>query len=256
MTEPAGRALVTGAGHRLGAAMARALGADGFSVALHYHRSRAAAESVAAEAAAAGAPQAVLAQADLTREAETAPLVDQAAAALGGPLTLLINNAAVFERDEALDATRESWDRHLEANLRAPFVLSQRFAAQAPPPDARGEEPTARALIVNMLDQRVLNLTPHFVSYTVSKAGLWTLTQTLAMALGPQVRVNGVGPGTILASPGQSADHVARQRRGTPLQRGADPEDVVAALRYLILARSVTGQIIALDGGQHLNWRP
>lgn len=236
--------------------MALGLAADGWSVAIHYNGSAEKAAQTAEDARAAGAPEASTLQADLTREADSQPLIERAAAALGGPLTLLVNNAALFERDEADNATRESWDRHMEANLRAPFVLSQALARQAPEAAERAGERVATALIVNILDQRVLNLTPHFTSYTISKAGLWAMTQTLAMALGPAIRVNGVAPGTVLASPGQSAAHMARQRTGTPLQRGASPEDVVAALRYLISADAMTGQLIALDGGQHLNWRP
>lgn len=249
---PAGRALVTGGARRLGRAMALALAEEGWAVAVHYHDSSEAADGAASEARRLGAPTAAALRADLTRESETQALVGRASDALGGPLDLLINNAALFERDEALSATRESWDRHLETNLRAPFVLSQRFAE----PILAAAEAGAGGLIVNMLDQRVFNLTPHFISYTVAKSALWTLTRTLAMALGPRIRVNAIGPGAILPAPEQTAEHFERMRAATPLGRGAQPEDVVAALRYLIGAQSVTGQMLALDGGQHLNWRP
>ncbi len=253
---PPGRALVTGAARRLGRAMALALAEDGWSVAVHFYGSESAAEETAEAARGLGAPTAAILRADLATEAETARLVARAAEALGGPLTLLVNNAALFERDEALTATRESWDRHLEANLRAPFVLSQSFAAQAPEASEAGGEPVARGLIVNMLDERVVHLTPHFLSYTVAKSGLWSLTRTLAMALAPAIRVNGIGPGPTLPAPRQSPEHFARMRAEAPLRRGAGPEDVVAALRYLVAAPAVTGQMIALDGGKHLNWRP
>jgi NAD(P)-dependent dehydrogenase (short-subunit alcohol dehydrogenase family) len=199
---------------------------------------------VVGEIAAAGG-RAVALDADLGREADSAALVGRAVAALG-PLGALINNAAVFERDEALTATRESWDRHMEANLRAPFVLTQEFARQLPEPFA--------GCVINLLDQRVWNLTPHFTSYTLSKAGLWTLTQTLALALAPRIRVNGIGPGPTLPSPRQTDAQFARQSAATPLRRGATPEEIVAAVRFLLAAPSITGQMIAVDGGQHLGW--
>jgi NAD(P)-dependent dehydrogenase (short-subunit alcohol dehydrogenase family) len=152
----------------------------------------------------------------------------------------------VFERDEALSVTRESWDAHIETNLRAPFVLMQEFARQLP---ERGT-----GAIVNLLDERVWNLTPHFVSYTLAKAGLWTLTQVMAMALAPRIRVNGIGPGPTLPSPRQSAEQFARQQASVPLQRGAAPEEIAAAVRFILAATAMTGQMIALDGGQHLGW--
>ncbi|AWK85515.1 SDR family oxidoreductase [Azospirillum thermophilum] len=237
-------ALVTGAGKRIGRAIALDLAAHGWDVAVHYLRSRADADAVVAEIAAAGG-RAVAVAGDLERESEVEGLVPAAVERLG-PLGLLVNNASVFERDEALDATRRSWDRHMEANLRAPFVLSQQFARQLP----EGE----RGLIVNILDQRVWNPTPHFVSYTVSKMGLWALTRTLAMALAPQVRVNGIGPGPTLRNSRQTEAEFTAQWEATPLRRGTTPEEICAAVRFLIDAPAVTGQMIALDGGEHLGW--
>ncbi len=248
-TPPAGfapAALVTGAGRRIGRALALELGARGFAVAVHYNGSAEdAAETV--RLIGRGGGRAVALQADLGDEAAVARLLPAAAEALG-PLGVLVNNASTFERDEWHDATRESWDRHLEPNLRAPFALSQALARQLPE-DREG-------LIVNLLDQRVWNLTPHFLSYSLSKAGLWTLTQTLALALAPRIRVNGIGPGPALPSPRQSDAQFARQAASTPLGRGTDPEEICRALRFLLEARSMTGQMIALDGGQHLNWSP
>lgn len=249
------RALVTGAGRRLGRAMALYLAGRGYDVAVHYAGSKDEAEAVVAEIAAMGR-RAVALSADVLIEAEVQGLVARAAAALGGPLTVLVNNASIFEHDDFASATRESWDRHIESNLRAPFVLTQGFAAQVPEPvaDARGE-PVAAGLIVNMVDQRVWKLTPEFASYTIAKAGLWALTQTAAQGLAPRVRVNAIGPGPTLQGGRQSAEAFAAQRAATVLQRGADPSDICAALGYLLEARAVTGQMIAVDGGQHLAWQ-
>lgn len=244
MSAGKGTALVTGAGKRIGRAVALALAAEGYDVAVHYGASRDAAKDVAAAIAAAGRRTVTL-QADLARESEVIALLPAAAEALG-PVTCLVNNASVFERDEALDATRASWDTHLETNLRAPFVLMQEFA-RALPDGAAGA-------IVNILDERVWNLTPHFVSYTLSKAGLWTLTQMMALALAPRIRVNAVGPGPTLPSPRQSAEQFARQSASVPLKRGAAPEEIGAAVRFIVNAGAMTGQMIALDGGQHLGW--
>lgn len=249
------RALVTGAGRRLGRAMALHLAGRGFDVAVHYDRSREAAEAVAAEARALGVRAEAL-QADLLEEAPTATLVPAAAEALGGPLSVLVNNASIFEYDTIRTATRESWDRHIGSNLRAPFVLTQAFAAQAPGAvrDTAGE-PVARALVVNMIDQRVLKLTPEFMTYTIAKMGLWALTRTGAQALAPDIRVNAIGPGPTLRGARQSEDHFAGQRAATVLKRGANPADITAALGYFLDAPAVTGQLLCVDGGQHLGWQ-
>ncbi len=239
-------ALVTGAGQRLGRAIALALAEAGFAVAVHCNASRDEAERTAADIRALGRPAAVL-HADLAREPDAAALVPQATAALG-PLGVLVNNASRFERDEWHDATRDSWDAHLEPNLRAPFVLAQAFARALP--DA------AEGMVLNMLDQRVWSPTPHFVSYSVSKAALWSLTQSLALALAPRVRVNGLGPGPALPSLRQTDAQFARQCAATPLARGTSPDEVARAALALLCLPSVTGQMLALDGGQHLQWHP
>jgi len=237
-------ALVTGAAQRIGKAIALALVAEGFAVAVHHRSSRAAAEALVGEITSRGG-RAVALGADLSREAETRALISAAVGALG-PLGCLVNNASVFENDQALTVTRESWDRHLETNLRAPFVLMQDFARQLP-------EQSAGA-IINLVDERVWNLTPYFVSYTLSKAGLWTLTQTMALALAPHIRVNAIGPGPTLPSPRQSEQQFRRQFTATPLQRGTSPEEIAQAVRFILAAPAMTGQMIALDGGQHLGW--
>ncbi len=239
-----GAALVTGAARRIGRVVARDLAAAGWPVAVHYHRSREDADSLVAEIVAAGG-RAVALAADLAREAEVDALVPRAVAALG-PLACLVNNASEFVMDKIDTVTRASWDVHIETNLRAPLVLSQAFARQLP----AGSEGN----IINLLDQRVLSLTPYFLSYTVAKAGLWTLTQTMALGLAPRIRVNGIGPGPTLPSPRQTEAQFAAQCAAMPLGRGTTPEEIAAAVRFILAAPSLTGQIIALDGGQHLGW--
>lgn len=249
------RALVTGAGKRLGREMALYLARRGFDVAVHYSGSQAEAEAVVTEIEALGR-RAVALQADLLDEAQTQSLMPRALEALGGPFTVLVNNASIFEHDTLQSATRKSWDRHMESNLRAPFVLTQAFAAQAPEAgqDAAGE-PVARGLILNMIDQRIRKLTPEFMTYTLAKMGLWALTQTSAQALAPHVRVNAIGPGPTMQGTRQSLEHFTRQRANTVLSRGANPADITAALGYFLDAPAVTGQIICVDGGQHLGWK-
>ena len=249
------RALVTGAAQRIGREIALYLARRGFDVAVHYSSSAEEAAQTAADIRALGR-KAVALKADLLDEEATAALVPLAVAALGGPLTVLVNNASIFEYDSIQTATKTSWDRHIGSNLRAPFVLIQNFAAQAPKavPDAAGE-PVAQAVVVNMIDQRVRKLTPNFMTYTLAKAALWTLTQTAAQALAPDIRVNGIGPGPTIQGVRQSEGHFSRQRAATILQRGAGATDVVAALGFFLDSPSVTGQMIAVDGGQHLGWQ-
>ncbi|MBV7396082.1 SDR family oxidoreductase [Mameliella sediminis] len=254
MDGQAGRALVTGAGRRLGRAMAEALADQGYAVAVHYARSEGPAHEVVEGIRGRGG-QAIALQADLLDETAAQELIPRAAEALGGPVTVLVNNASIFEYDDITSASRESWDRHFESNLRAPFVLTQALAAQIPEPvaDARGE-PVAQGLVVNMIDQRVRKLTPEFMTYTLAKSALWTLTRTAAQALAPRVRVNGIGPGPTLQGGRQDAESFARQRAATVLQRGVDPDDITGALVYLLGAKTVTGQLFCIDGGQHLGW--
>lgn len=243
-------ALVTGGAQRLGRAIALALAEAGFAVIVHYHTSEAAAEAVCAEIRARGQEAAML-QADLSDETAVEDLVPRARRALaplGGPLGVLVNNASVFERDEWHDATKASWDRHLDPNLRAPFLLTQHFARTLPA--------GAEGVVINMLDQRVWSLTPHFVSYSLSKAGLWALTQSFALALAPRIRVNGVGPGPALPNSRQTQAQFERQAASTPLGRGPSADEVGRAVLAILALPSMTGQMIALDGGQHMQWHP
>lgn len=248
------RALVTGAGHRLGRAMAVGLAARGFDVAVHYASSDAGARETVAEIEALG-QKAVALQANLLDEAATQALFPAARQALGGDITCLVNNASIFEYDRIECATRDTWDKHFESNLRAPFVLTQHMAEQGLKPltDAQGE-PMASGLIVNMCDQRVRKLTPEFATYTLAKMGLWALTQTSARALTPAIRVNAIGPGPTLKGGRQSSEHFAAQRAATISGRGSNPEDIVGALLYFLDAPAVTGQLLCTDGGQHLAW--
>ncbi len=252
MTEK--RALVTGAGGRLGRAIAIYLAERGYDVAVHYANSDKGAAETAGLIEGLGRV-AVTLQANLLLEHESQALVGRASAALGGKLTVLVNNASIFEEDDLDSSTRESWDRHFESNLRAPYVLTQHFSNAVPEPkfDPRGE-PVAQGLIVNMIDQRVRKLTPKFSTYTLAKMGLWALTQTSAQALAPKVRVNAIGPGPTLQGERQSAEDFAEQRASTVLKRGSNPEDIVAALGYFLDSPAITGQLLCVDGGQHLGW--
>jgi NAD(P)-dependent dehydrogenase (short-subunit alcohol dehydrogenase family) len=238
-----GGALVTGAARRIGRVLALRAAALGYAVAIHHRHSQDDANAVRAEIEAAGG-QVVVIAADLADAGAAAPLIEGARAAVG-PLTLLVNNASLFEDDRIETLTAATWDAHMAANLRAPVLLAQAFAAEA----ADG------SLIVNLLDQRVWRPTPQFFSYSLSKAALWRATLMLAQALAPRIRVNGIGPGPTLPSIHQSEAAFEAEADHVPLQRRATPEEIADALAYLIDAASVTGQMIAVDAGQHLAWR-
>jgi NAD(P)-dependent dehydrogenase (short-subunit alcohol dehydrogenase family) len=238
-------ALVTGAAQRIGRTIALALAEAGFDIAVHCHTSRDTGVATCDEIRRLGRRGCLL-LADLRDETAAQALIPRAVAALG-PLGVLVNNASPFERDEWYDATRASWDAHIEPGLRAPFVLMQHFARQLPA--------DAEAVIINMLDQRVWSITPHFVSYTVAKAGLWALTQSMALALAPRIRVNGIGPGPALASPRQTSEQFRRQSASVPLRHGTSPEEIGQAVLAILGLPAMTGQMLTLDGGQHLQWQ-
>ena len=237
--------LITGAAKRIGRVLALNFAARGWRIGVHYGHSRAEAEQVANEIRAGGGEAAVL-QADLADAAAVSRLVAQCTEAVGAP-ACLVNNASEFAPDEAGTVSNESWARHLDVNLKAPIFLSQAFAAHLP-------EGTP-GNIINIIDQRVWRLTPEFFSYTISKAALWTATRTLAQALAPRIRVNAVGPGPVLKNIYQSNASFERECLTTPLGRGTNPEEIAATIRYILDAPALTGQMIALDGGQHLDWR-
>lgn len=244
--------LVTGAAKGIGAAIAEDLGAKGWTVGVHYFTQKDLADQVVANIRRNSGTAHAL-QANLASESDTVGLVPLACQTLG-TLTLLVNAASVFEDDTAMGSSRRCWDRHMETNLRAPFVLIQHFARQLPESES--------GCVINVLDQRVLNLTPHYLSYTVSKAGLWTLTRTLALSLAPRIRVNGIGPGQEFRPSREPADKGGaglpldpdEHARGLPLRRRVGVEEVCRAVRFILETPSLTGQMLALDSGEHMGW--
>jgi NAD(P)-dependent dehydrogenase (short-subunit alcohol dehydrogenase family) len=244
MTGEKGVALVTGGARRIGRAIVEDLAAHGFAVAIHCRHSVGDASELAARIHVAGGRAAVV-TADLADLDAARALPSEAAAALG-PVTLLINNASIFEADGIGDLDPARFQRQLAVNLAAPVMLADAFAAQLPP-DHEG-------LVVNMVDQRAWKTTPHFLSYQLSKSGLLTATRTLAQALAPRIRVNAIGPGPTLPSPRQDPAEFQKQAEAILLRHGPELGEFGRTIRYLFETRSITGQMIALDGGQHLAW--
>ena len=237
-------ALVTGGARRVGAAIVRDLAAHGFGVAIHCNSSRTEADELAREINDQGG-RAVAVQADLTDVASASLLVEEVAAKLG-PVRVLVNNASIFEDDSVESFDWETWDKHFELHLKMPVMLTRRMAENLPKEQD--------GMVVNIIDQRVWRLNPRFFSYTLSKSALWTATRTMAQALAPHIRVNAIGPGPTLMNDRQQERDFRRQTDGLLLERGPDLAEFGATIRYLWQARSVTGQMIALDGGQHLAW--
>jgi NAD(P)-dependent dehydrogenase (short-subunit alcohol dehydrogenase family) len=235
-------ALVTGAARRIGREIAMSLARRGFDVAIHYRSSRGEAEAVVAELRRVGV-RACAVQADLADVGQLADLIPQVAATLAPP-NCLINSASEFCDDTVATMTFETWSRHLDTNLKAPVFLTKALAQHLP----LGSD----GHVINIIDQRVLKPTPDFFSYTISKAGLWSATRTLAQALAPRIRVNAIGPGPILQSVHQTDAEFAAECAGTLLKRGSSPHEIAAAIGFLLDSPAITGQLIALDGGQHL----
>lgn len=242
--DPSRVALVTGAADRVGAAIARRLARDGWAVVIHYRSSAEKAETVAAEIRAAGGRAATIG-ADLADRTQRAQVIADAAKPFG-PLTLLVNNASIFERDAVADLDESLWDAHFAVHAEAPAFLSRDFAAQLPA-DTNGN-------IINIIDERVLDLSPAFFSYTLSKAVLWTMTRTLAQSLAPRIRVNAIGPGPTVPPPHVSAEAHARRLTELPLGRSADAEGIADGVAAILTLDSMTGQMIVLDGGEHIEW--
>jgi NAD(P)-dependent dehydrogenase (short-subunit alcohol dehydrogenase family) len=238
-------ALVTGGARRIGKAIVEDLARHGFSVAIHCHRSTEQATSLAGSIRKAGGRAAVI-TADLADPAQMETLVGRAAEALG-PVRLLVNNASLFEKDTALAFEWPVWDHHFALHVKAPIMLARKMAKLLP----AGMD----GLIVNIVDQRVLKPVPDFFSYSLSKSALWAATRTLAQALAPRIRVNAIGPGPTFPSARQIEADFARQIEALILRRGPEAAEFGAAVRWFWQARSVTGQMVALDGGQHLAWQ-
>ncbi|MCI5045994.1 MAG: SDR family oxidoreductase [Aquisalinus sp.] len=241
-----GIALVTGGAVRIGESLVRTLSAAGYHVVIHYRSSEEPARRLAEEIKSQGGDASPV-QADLTSQSDVQTLIARTAEVAGAPISVLVNCASAFEDDSIDTFTDESWDLHMDVHLRTPMKLARDFAGQA----VIGNN----SQIINIIDQRVWALTPKFFSYTISKAALWTATQTLAQALGPKgIRVNAIGPGPTLKNKRQSDEDWQKQNEATILGHGATPDDISAALLYLLSATAVTGQMIAVDGGQHLAW--
>jgi NAD(P)-dependent dehydrogenase (short-subunit alcohol dehydrogenase family) len=240
-----GTVLVTGAGRRLGRTIALDFANRGWRIGVHYHVSSAETLALVADIEATGGTAAAF-PANLANSGTPQPLIEACAEALGPP-SCLINNASQFEWDTLQTLDTETWQAHLDVNLRAPILLTQAFA-RILPENAEGN-------VINLLDQKVLRLDPEHFSYTISKSALWAATQTMAQALAPRIRVNAVAPGPVLKSLGQSQSDFEREYRSTLLHRPVSPEDVTAAVRFLLDTPSITGQLIAIDGGQHLAWK-
>jgi NAD(P)-dependent dehydrogenase (short-subunit alcohol dehydrogenase family) len=237
-------ALVTGASKRIGKAIAEDLAAHGFSLAIHCNGSRTEADALAQTILSAGGEAAVFV-ADLTVLSQVKGLLPAVTARMGS-VSLLVNNASVFEDDAANALDETVFDRHFALHVKAPSFLAQDFAEQLPD----GSE----GLIVNIIDERVWKLTPRFFSYTLSKAALWTATRTMAQTFAPRIRVNAIGPGPTLPNSRQTEADFQQQSAGLLLEKGPDLSEFGATIRYLWGAKSITGQMIALDGGQHLAW--
>lgn len=243
-SHPAKIAFVTGAATRIGAAIARRLADEGYAVVIHHRSKPAEAEALAAEIRVAGGRAATV-QSDLSDRPHRARTIADAAAHFG-PLTLLVNNASSFDRDSARDLDEGLWDQHFAIHAEAPAFLARDFAAQLPP--------GAKGNIINVIDARVLDLTPAFFSYTLSKSVLWTMTRTLAQSLAPDIRVNAIAPGPAVPPPDVTPEAHASRNAELPLGEAADAEGIADGVIAILGLPTMTGQMLALDGGEHIEW--
>jgi NAD(P)-dependent dehydrogenase (short-subunit alcohol dehydrogenase family) len=240
----ANKIIITGGATRMGAAIARKLSGPNKEILIHYNKSKTKAESLKKELEKNGT-KIYLAKGDLSKEADLKKIVKFAKSKLKY-FDCLVNNASLFENDKLENFTTDSWGKHLRTNLRAPALLSKEFSK-----NIKGKNNN----IINIIDQRVFKLTPYFFSYTISKTGLYTLTKTSAMSLAPNIRVNGIAPGPTIKNQRQTEKHFKKQYLATPLQRQVDVDQICNAVDFFIKNRSITGQVLAIDSGQNLNWQ-
>jgi len=239
--------LVTGGSKRIGKAICRKLASKDNNVIIHYNKSGKEAATLCKQLNKNNKIESITVQADLNNPNEIKKIFSLLKKKYI-IIDCLINNASTFNYDNLKKITNKSWNKHIIPNLYSPLILSKEFAKHLPS--------NIKGNIINIIDQRVLNLTPHFLSYTVSKSGLWTITKTLALELAPQIRVNAIGPGPTIKSKFQTEEDFKLQCQLLPLQSGAKPEEIAETILFILKVKSITGQIIALDGGQHLGWGP
>jgi NAD(P)-dependent dehydrogenase (short-subunit alcohol dehydrogenase family) len=240
----ANKIIITGGATRMGAAIAKKLSGANKEILIHYNKSKFKAERLKKELEKNGT-KIYLAKGDLSKEADLKKIVKFAKSKLKY-FDCLVNNASLFENDKLENFTTESWGKHLRTNLRAPALLSKEFSK-----NIKGKNNN----IINIIDQRVFKLTPYFFSYTISKTGLYTLTKTSAMSLAPNIRVNGIAPGPTIKNQRQTEKHFKKQYLATPLKRQVDVDQICYAVDFFIKNRSITGQVLAIDSGQNLNWQ-
>ena len=236
--------IITGGATRIGAAIAKQLSGQNKEILIHYNKSKSKADKLKKDLSKNGT-KIYLVKGDLRKEKEIIKIIKFAKSKLKY-FDCLINNASLFENDKLENFSMDSWGNHLRTNLRAPALFSKEFAKNIK---------NANNNIINIIDQRVFKLTPYFFSYTISKTGLYTLTKTSAMTLAPNIRVNGIAPGPTIKNKRQSVKHFRRQYMATPLKRQVDVEQICNAVEFFIKNRSITGQILAIDSGQNLNWQ-
>ncbi len=247
-------ALITGGAKRIGRGIALSLAESGYDIIIHYSQSKKYAEELVLKLKNFGVNTFCI-KANLLKDREIGSLVEESQNKLGKPITLLINNASIFEFDSLENLTLESWDRHFFTNLKAPVFLSQKFSKQVPECGIdKNNETISSSNIINIIDQKVQNLNPRFFSYTLAKSSLWNFTKIAAQELGPKIRVNAIAPGPILKASHQTDEQFQNQRKSTLLNRGSDVEEISQTIFYILSSPGLTGQLITLDGGEHLNW--